>query len=238
MGSAIRAAAGVQVKSRNKHFLFWSYFSALFISFVAMVAVDFISAAFYLVEFFLTFFNHENLVDFFEIENSNEFVKEFEVLTGTERSLPSMIMFLITAKGLLLLTLNFAIIYSLFITSWKICRDNQKVILKIQKPKKIKPQPSPVMSVKSIASYDTLPKQKTQNSSTNTLEIYKSRNNNDVSNNNNTYIVEEEIEMPELTIPRVSYERSSDAEYPSSHVVYQSSPPPSYNNKRNNKTHF
>lgn len=125
-------------KSRNKHIVFWSYFSPLVIIFIIIIGLDFIAAAFYLVEFFLMWFDSKALLDVLEITNREVLTMEedFAKISRDTRSLPSMIMFIATSKSLLLLTFNFAIVYVYVVASWKVCRENQKCVLKVTSLKK------------------------------------------------------------------------------------------------------
>ncbi|KAL7049443.1 hypothetical protein ACKWTF_003704 [Chironomus riparius] len=159
--AAFRAMSGISQTSRNRHLLFWSYYSAIFITFVSLIVLDFLSSAFYLVEFFLMYYNSDNVVRTLEIDNEEYFKPFFAELSSNTRSLPSLLFFLISSKFVLLLTVNIAVIYSMFIAVWKVCRDNQKQVFKIHEISK-KKAPSPVMSIRSIESMNEVPPLKFQ----------------------------------------------------------------------------
>lgn len=114
--------------------------------------MDFIASAFYLVEFFLLWFNSKAVIDILEITNSDQTIEdEIATIPKNTRSLPSMIIFIATSKVLLLLTFNFALIYIYFVAAWKVCRENQKTVFKVtttqkskKKDKKVRDAQQPV----------------------------------------------------------------------------------------------
>ena len=77
------------------------------------------------------FYNSDNIIRTLEIDNLEYFRPFFAELPSNTRSLPSLLFFLISSKFVLLLTVNIAVIYSMFTAVWKVCRDNQKQVLKV-----------------------------------------------------------------------------------------------------------
>lgn len=190
-----------------------------------------------------------------EIDNRDYFKPFFAELPANTRSLPSLLFFFITSKFVLLLTVNIAVIYSMFTAVWKVCRDNQKQVFKIHEISK-KKAPSPVMSIRSIESMNEVPRPKFEtfskspvrraaperpqttppaipprtNSVESQTESFSATLNIAIIPDNrsmsSTTTLTEEMEFDDLRLPRVPYEKSS-FEYP-----------PNYNNTLNRKTHF
>ena len=100
--------------------------------------------------------NSDNVMTTLEIDNREYFTQFFKEIPANTRSLPSLLFFFISSKFVILLTVNVAVIYSMFTAVWKVCRDNQKQVFKIHEISK-KKAPSPVMSIRSIESMNEVP---------------------------------------------------------------------------------
>ncbi|KAG5678661.1 hypothetical protein PVAND_008316 [Polypedilum vanderplanki] len=224
--AAFRAMVGLRERAQNRHILFWSYFAALFLTFIIITALDFLSSAFYLIEFFLTFYNSDNVMNILEIDNIDEFRQYFSQLSINTRSMPSMILFLVTSKVLLILTFNFALIYAYFTAAWKIVRENQKFSFQVKTvEKKIKKkEPSPIMSIKSLNSDATIVVGTNKNektmTTTNTTQTETHTPSNVENDDNSSRNSSEGI--PELKLPRVPYEKTTFEYYPRSNTLERS----------------
>lgn len=86
----------------------------------------------------MLWFNVDRFIEIMQITNidTGALRTEIENIPNETRSLPSLIMFLISSKVLVLLTINFMIIYVYFVAAWKVCRENQQVIFAVTKPQK------------------------------------------------------------------------------------------------------
>lgn len=164
-------------------------------------------------------------MDILDINNRDNARPLLSNIPRETRSLPSMIMFLVTSKGLLLLTLNFVMVYIYFVAAWKVCRENQKIVFKVTTPPKKKKketkmeEPLPSPSINRIESQSTVESQPREVAieKTNTKKATKTK---------------EETELSEIQIPRFKYQKQ-----PSQEIIPLPSPP-SFKNKRNQKTKF
>lgn len=224
---------GIGQKTRNRHIIFWSYFSPFFFIFIAIIILDFVAAAFYAIEFVMLWFNVDSFIEIMKIENSNDIIRaDIEAgIANDVRSLPSLIMFLISSKVLVLLTINFVIIYVYFAAAWKICKQNQQVVFRIpttqnkKKEKKEKktevPQPAGISIQRVESTAETQPKvakigkmEKTKKEKPKVVEVARI----------------DESEMTEIQLPRIKYQRQ-----PSREEIPLPSPP-SFKNRRTEKT--
>jgi hypothetical protein len=197
------------------------------------------------------YYNSDNVMTTLEITNRDEFSIEFREIPVNTRSLPSLLFFLISSKFVLLLTVNIAVIYSMFTAVWKVCRDNQKQVFKIHEISKQK-APSPVMSIRSIESMNEVPPLKLETFSRKTAPERPTSNppqpppprTNSVESQTESFSATldiaivpdnrsmsstttvEEMEVDDLRLPRVPYEKS--------YFQY----PISYNDTLDRKTHF
>jgi FtsZ-interacting cell division protein ZipA len=244
--------------------------------------VDFIASAIYIVDFFMLWFNSERVMEMLEVTNpADNGVKDlFSNLSQTTRSLPSMVIFLAASKTLLLLTFNCALVYVYFVAAWKVCRENQKVILKVTTLKKSKnkenknklSQPVEGSAIHRIESSTTpannQPKVKKTEKVKNKKEVSNERDETELptiykietptlpppevpesetttSNNVDKAKKEKKVKPAKIDAPRHETELPESIQLP--RITYQKQPsqeeiplpiPPSFNNKRNQKTKF
>lgn len=186
----------------------------------------------------MIFYNLENLLNILELSNASEMRPYFGQLSANTRSLPSIVFFLVASKFVLLLILNMALVYSLFTAVWKVCRDNQKQVLKVHTLSKRK-QPSPVMSMRSLDSvhempptlyetYSQSPRHSTQTAPpeppprpTPRQSQFSARldiNIDDTKSiSSNTTIEEVEIRLPRLSYEKSPYQYPSESDYDQPH---------------------
>ena len=106
----------------------------MLIVFILIIILDFIASGFYILDFYVLWFNQDTLVEMLQVNEgdpSDELKGEFREIDDQTRSIPPMIMFLGTSKVFLLLIFNVALIYIYYVAAWKVCRENRKVVLKI-----------------------------------------------------------------------------------------------------------
>jgi hypothetical protein len=121
--------------------------------FIGIIFLDLIAAGFYLYDYFVAL-SVNGLMRLLEIRNTDEIRPILELVPVTTRSLPSMMLFVATSKGVLFLVINFVVLFSFSKTSWRVCEENSKVLvvkeakevkeIRTNLRRKPKPKPKPI----------------------------------------------------------------------------------------------